>query len=183
MAAVACTVQITPPESPIRPVTVLLLDHGRHASLVLPHGELGAVRYSYGEWRYYALNRTGFRSGAAALLWPTQAALGRRVLGGETSVEDVRQTLRVATDSIYLIPADGGLVRELLGELEALFSLGAVDTVHESAVFNLDFVPHPESYFFFRNSNAMVARWLRRLGATTRGVPVLSSWHLAPPGR
>ncbi|MEX2526976.1 MAG: hypothetical protein WEA09_05000 [Gemmatimonadota bacterium] len=164
-------------------MTVLLLDHGRHASLVLPHGKLGAIRYSYGDWRYYALNRTGFRSGAAALLWPTQAALGRRVLGGDTAVEDIRRTVRVPTDSIYPIPVDAGLVSELLMELETLFGSGAMDVVHESAAFNLAFVPHPQSYSLFRNSNQMVARWLRVLGATTRGWPMISSWHLEAAGR
>lgn len=183
MALAGCAIQVTPPESPLRPVTVLLLDHGRHASLVLPHGELGAIRYSYGDWRYYALNRTGFRSGAAALLWPTQATLGRRVLGGETHAEGIQRKVRVHTDSIYPIPVDAGLVAELLQELETLFGLGAMDLVHESAAFNLDFVPHPEAYSLFRNSNQMVARWLRSLGASTRGWPVLSSWHLKVPGR
>jgi hypothetical protein len=33
------------------------------------------VRYSYGDWNWYALRRTGPAEGTAALLWPTHIAV------------------------------------------------------------------------------------------------------------
>jgi len=56
------TTTIVPPPSPQAPATVLLLDHGLHASLVLPDETGRAVRYSYGDWDYYALGETGWRN-------------------------------------------------------------------------------------------------------------------------
>lgn len=60
-----CAGRLTPPEAPVSPVTVYLLDHGRHASLVLPRREGGMVRYSYGEWRWYVEAERHLLSGAA----------------------------------------------------------------------------------------------------------------------
>ena len=71
----ACTTVIVPPVAPAEPGPVFLLDHGRHASLVLPRGDDGMVRYSYGEWKYYAQVRTGIGEASAAVLWPTRAGL------------------------------------------------------------------------------------------------------------
>ena len=45
-----CAMTFRPPVYPENPVTVVVLDHGRHSSLVLPRGDGGSVEYAYGEW-------------------------------------------------------------------------------------------------------------------------------------
>ena len=50
MPPLACTSTIIPPTEVDDPVRVVLLDHGRHASLVLPRADRGMVRYTYGDW-------------------------------------------------------------------------------------------------------------------------------------
>ncbi|MEI2420236.1 hypothetical protein V6O07_08175, partial [Arthrospira platensis SPKY2] len=76
----ACSATILPPPHPTDPVTVVLLDHGRHSSLVLPDSAGGALRYSYGDWDYYVMRDTALASGARALFRSTPAALGRQHL-------------------------------------------------------------------------------------------------------
>ncbi|MGD8699334.1 MAG: hypothetical protein PVJ43_08595, partial [Gemmatimonadales bacterium] len=46
----ACTNVIVPPAEPLAPQTVFVIDHGRHASLVLPAPDSGLVRYAFGDW-------------------------------------------------------------------------------------------------------------------------------------
>jgi hypothetical protein len=77
-----CTTVVVPPARVAEPARVALLDHGRHASLVLKTAESGMVRYAYGDWDWYAQGTTGAIEGSAAVLWPTRAALGRRRLPG-----------------------------------------------------------------------------------------------------
>ena len=43
-----CTTTVVVPPAPEQPRAVFLLDHGRHATLVLETAEGGLVRYAYG---------------------------------------------------------------------------------------------------------------------------------------
>ena len=45
----------------------------------------GMIRYSCGDWDWYALRQTGLLERSAAILWPSQAALGRKQLPGPFS--------------------------------------------------------------------------------------------------
>ncbi|MGH8287112.1 MAG: hypothetical protein ACRETT_15295, partial [Steroidobacteraceae bacterium] len=85
-----CTTTIGAPVHPADPVEVFIIDQGRTASLVIPASSGGMLRYAYGDWRWYALRETGLFRGAAALLWPTQGALGRAELGGPPTLATVR---------------------------------------------------------------------------------------------
>lgn len=72
-----CTAHVIPPSGLTAPVSVYVLNHGRHSSLVLP-GESGWRRYAYGDWQWYAENRTGLMQGAAALVERLDALGGCR---------------------------------------------------------------------------------------------------------
>lgn len=111
-----CTAHVIPPSGLTAPVSVYVLDHGRHSSLVLP-GESGWRRYAYGDWQWYAENRTGLMQGAAALFWPTQAGLGRQLLA---QPPDLAPSLTVGFVSLHKIPADAEKVAALVERLDAL---------------------------------------------------------------
>lgn len=49
-----CVAHVQPPRVERGAQKVFLVDHGRHPSLVLPHGEGRAVRYAYGDWKWFA---------------------------------------------------------------------------------------------------------------------------------
>ena len=180
-AAAGCTTHLTPPLSPVAPVPVLLLDHGRHASLVLPGGEGKTIRYSYGDWRYYARDVTGFRSGAAALLWPTAPALGRRELDAAPEEAAVRRALRVWADTVITLQVEGARAQALRTRLDSLFAAGKEKAYLYNATYDLDFVHHPRRYWIGHNSNQVLAGWLRELGINVRGPTLLSSWRVEPP--
>jgi hypothetical protein len=180
-AAAGCTARLTPPPSPANPVPVLILDHGRHASLVLPSAQGGSIRYSYGDWRYYARAVTGLRSGAAALFWPTASALGRRELEAPPEEAAVRRALRVWADTVITLEVEGARAEALRTRLDTLYSQGRDKAHLYNEIYDLDFVHHPRRYWFGHNSNQVVAGWLRELGINVRGPTLLSSWKVEPP--
>src|SRR3546814_2814263 len=84
-----CATEIVPPPAPETPVRVGVLDHGRHARLVVELLADRVVRYAYGDWDWYALGRSGPAQAVAALFWPTRGALGRRRLPGPAEPESI----------------------------------------------------------------------------------------------
>jgi len=181
-----CTSTIVPPDKPAEPVSVFVLDHGRHSSLVLPLGSgpeetAAAVRYSYGDWDYYVLRDTGFWQGLRALVPPTPAALGRQYLRGPYNVDALVEQIPVEVVDSFEIEVNADDVRALREELHAKFEAGAEQERHRWPSTNIEFVRHPQDYTLMRNSNQMIADWLEMLGCTVRGKPILSNWRIEPP--
>jgi hypothetical protein len=176
-----CAGRLTPPAAPVAPVTVYLLDHGRHASLVLPRREGGMVRYSYGEWRWYVEGERHPLAGASAMLWPTASGLGRGVHEAITSREALPRLAPEGLVRVYPLVAEEARVVALKRRLDAYFEAPGVTPVY-SEEFALSFVPYPRAYWLTHQSNLVTARWLRSLGVEVRGIPWLSNWRLeAPP--
>lgn len=166
---------IVPPRSPADPVTVFLVDYGRTPSLVLPAGEDGMVAYVYGDWRYYALRQQGVFDSVAALLWPTQGALGRRSIAGPRDAHTVRTGIGTGIDALHELEVDREAVERLQMRLDRLFRQGQDTTVD---AYGMTFVHHPRSYTYWSNSNHMTAGWLEELGCDIRGPAFNSSWRV-----
>ena len=174
-----CTTVVVPPVDPNVPRPVFLLDHGRHASLVLPRADGRIVRYSYGDWRYYAQVKTGVFRGSAAILWPTQAALGRRELPGPLEEAAVRRNVRVWSEQLYELIVDSVAIEALRVRLDSIYEANLESRIYNSA-YDLEFVHHPRAYWVFHNSNQVVARWLEQLGCRVSGLALFSRWKLKP---
>lgn len=166
---------IVPPSRPVDPVTVFLVDFGTTPSLVLPDDEGGLIAYAYGDWRYYALGRQGPYESIAAVLWPTQGALGRKPLPGPASANRVRTGIGVQVQHVYALDVERDRVVRLRTMLEQLHreNLG---TTTES--YGMTFVHHPQPYTYWTNSNRMTAEWLRALGCELRGPALASRWRV-----
>lgn len=176
----ACTHVVTPPADVVDPVPVYLLDHGRTSSVVLPDdGRL--VRYSYGDWDWYALNRTGLFRASGTLLGPTRAGIGRNAFGAGPSVDAVRSAVVVPVEAAWRIDVPAHRSAALAGELDALFARPGVEPLR-NPLYALTFVPHPEPYSLGHNSNHMTAAWLRRLGCRVDTRGVWSRWRVERPG-
>lgn len=172
-----CAATISVPPAPAEPRPVYVVDHGRHSSLVLVRGDHSLVRYAYGEWRWYAKQDTGFWRAFPTLFARTTAALGRRELAGPPTEENIRRRIPVVIDAIYALPGEPARVDALSADLDALFEARR-DTLHYNAVYDLEFVVHPEPYTLGHNSNHVVAGWLRQLAIEVRGSPMMGTWRL-----
>lgn len=175
-----CATTIVPPADPEEPVSVFLLDHGRHTSLVIPTETAGLIRYAYGDWTWYAESRPGFWAGISALLCPSQGAFGRRRLPGDQTVEGVRHGLRVGIEHIHEVRVPGPAVQALREELDSLYA-AAQETRVRNPEMDLDFVEHPLPYTALNNSNRVVADWLRQLGCRIEGSALFSRWRIDTP--
>lgn len=171
-----CAATVYPPQRVAEPVQVGVLDHGRHSSLIvqIPGGML---RYSYGDWNWYALRQTGPAQGSSALLWPTKAALGRKELPGPFSLMAVSREVRVAIEDALYLTVDARAVRRLVDRLDRIYYENSASHVYNE-VYDLVFVPHPDPYSISRNSNRAVADWLEQLECRVEGTTLLSVWQL-----
>jgi hypothetical protein len=180
----ACTTTIVPPTKVQQPQPVFVLDHGHHTSLVLPHPD-GLVRYAYGDWSWYVEMQTGATKAIRVALWPTPAALGRRVLPGTPTESDVRQAITVGIETLHEIVVDARRLETLRAELDGLFDANA-SGMKNNPWYGLAFVPHPSPYTLANNSNRQVAGWLRELGCAIEGPALWARWRIeqaaAKPG-
>ncbi len=160
-----------------QPRLVYLLDHGRHSTLVLTRADDSMVRYLYGEWRWYALQETGFFRVLPTLFFPTQAALGRKELTGAPDESGIRRQVPVVIRDIHELPAEADRIDQLDQRLKQRFE-DASDTRHHNPNYDLEFVHDPVDYTVFYNSNHVVADWLRELGVKVRGNPIWGWWRV-----
>jgi hypothetical protein len=168
---------VTAPKSPSNPRVVFLIDHGTHSSLAIETSAGQMLRYSYGDLRYYAKRDTSLASGAAAILWPTPATLGRGELRGPISEESLRDQLVVVVEQIYTLEVAGDKADQLVAKLDGIYLEGLKKHVSVPA-YGLIFAPHPTDYFLTSNSSTMVGVWLRELGVGVFGWSLISSWNV-----
>jgi hypothetical protein len=180
---VSCTTTVIPPAAVADPETVVLLTHGKSSSLVLPNEGTGLTRWAFGDWRYYARGRTGPYESAAAVLWPTQGALGRQqIASAPARLDDLIADLGIGIDDVLPLRVERAAVDSLRQRLESLFEANRATLLYNPSP-RLEFVHHPEPYTLFNSSNRKVAQWLRELGCTITGVPLLSNWRVETEGR
>jgi hypothetical protein len=163
------------PARPSEPVTVFLVDYGRTPALVLPVDENRMVAYVYGDWNYYALRNRGAFASIAALLWPTQGALGRKEIAGQPTAETVRRGFGNSLQDIYALRVDRLAADRLRGTLDRLYH-DRLDTM--VSAYDMRFVHHPHRYTYWSNSNHMTAAWMNALGCDIRGPAFASRWRV-----
>lgn len=178
----ACVATIKAPPVVENPVPIYVLDHGRHNSLVLTVGDDEALRFAFGEWRWYVDAETGLARGLSALLRKTPGALGRGQLVGPTDphcwVDQVGSEIRL----VLAYQADQDRVRQLLEELNQAFDKPLAEPLYNPRL-NLEFVLDEQPYSLGQNSNHRVVEWLRRLGFEVTGSPTLGRLRPDDPQR
>jgi hypothetical protein len=174
-----CATTVVPPAAVDDPLRVYLVDQGRHASVVLPRAEGTLVEYTYGDWEWYAENKTGFFNALNALFIPSRGALGRREIERiPDDPADLRRTL--FAEEVFPLTVERGRAGRLLERLDRQYEANLGTRLYNPE-YQLDFVHHPTRYHVLRNSNHMVAAWLEDLECETRGWTVLSRWKVVEP--
>ena len=173
LATTGCATTITPPSDPQGPVTIHLLDHGRHPSLVLPRPDGSFVRYVFGDWQWYAVGDTGFLQAFDAMLLPSKGALGRRILNSESDFAYLKKS--DPAEHTYHLTVSRADVAALDQRLDTLFAQNA-STLRVNKEYDLDFVHHPDRYHFLHNCNHVMKQWLQSLHCRVRGAAIRSHW-------
>ena len=170
-----CATVIVPPATPTDPAPVVLVDYGRHTSLVLPRPEGRSVEYAYGEWGWFALDRTGFFEALGAMLLPTQGALGRAELDVPPDPDELAR-FKLFEDAILLEVAAADAA-SLTARLDERFARQEADRVEQPRC-GLAFVPDDRDFHLFHTCNRAVADWLEALGCEVRGAAILGNFRI-----
>jgi hypothetical protein len=167
MTGGGCAMTVVPPAAPEQPVRVLLVDHGRHASLLFPTDDPESlVEYAYGDWNWFALGRDGALDVFPTLFLPTQGALGRRNWPNFDTPADAEET--IPCDVAHVLMVSGASASALRRRLDARFESN-IDTRYESADAGLTFVHDDQPYCLLSGCNVTMAEWLRELDCEVRG--------------
>ena len=166
-ALAGCTTTIIPPANPTDPVSVFVLDYGRHSSLLLPNTSAQAfTEYAYGDWNWFALDRSEWYDVFPTLFWPTRGALGRRTLHVESNPETILRV--VAGEHVLEVTVSARRARELSAALDSQFEQRS-ETLHYQPLYDLSFVHGETAFHLFENCNHVLADWLRDLGCEIQG--------------
>ena len=172
-----CQQRIEPPASVSDPVGVFVIDYGRHASLALPDDEGGLVEWSWGDWNWFALERTGIQEGLQALFASRRSTLSRRELVPAENTDEF--AARVGAENVLSLEVERERAAALQRELEARWRRGRDKAVaHPSGRV---FVPENRRYSLFNSSVHEVARWLEALGAEVSGMSLTANFKLREP--
>lgn len=179
LSLTACTTAVVPPASPIAPVSIFILDHGQHSSLLLPTETGGGVRYAYGDWAYYVEDRKSVFSGLRALAWPSRAALGRQQIAAPLVINDLSSQIGLVVIEAHEVRVAAAQVERLHFDLDRLFADSSSEPT--PGLSNPShFVEYPVPYSLVHNSNQVVGQWLTELQCTVIGRPLLSNWRIMP---
>ena len=78
--------------------------------------------------------------------------------------------------ALYLT-VDAHAVRGLTGRLDRIYATNFAERIDNQA-YDLVFVPYPEPYWIFHNSNQVVASWLEELQCRVAGPALFAVWRL-----
>lgn len=172
-----CATTIRPPASLCDPVVVVLVNYGKHASLVLPASG-GSTEFAYGHWGYFALNENDLCTGMFALCCYSQGTLGQRSF----DVAPCRAGLhgRISAESLTELKVERAKAEELRAKLEARWERYA-ETKAANSLNGLTFVKDDESYMCWNNCNHVVLRWLEALGCETSGCGCFADFKIVTP--
>jgi hypothetical protein len=178
LAIGGCATTIRPPAAPKDPVVVVLVDYGKHASLVLP-APGGSAEYAYGHWGYFALNENDLCTGMFALCCYSQGTLGRRTFDVPPGMRSLHG--HIPCESLTELTVERAQAERLRTKLDARWELHA-ETQVANAQNGLTFVKDAEDYICWNNCNHVVLRWLEELGCETSGCGCFADFRLVRPG-
>ena len=171
-----CGATVRPPADPENPVNVYLIDYGRHTGLVLPREEPRSyVEYHYGEWAWFAENRTGPLSSVRAMVFPSRGTLARREHSG--TIDEQTLARSYIFDSLYSLTVGAAEAEALRLRLDERFE-SEIETETYNPRQAMHFVHDERRYTFWGNSNTVLAGWLRELGCEVRGPALLANWRI-----
>lgn len=173
-----CAWEVVPPSvsAGVEPATVFVTDYGRHTRLGLPAGERVVVEWGFGDWDYYALEKTGPMASLRAISPFGSSTLARRDL---LRVSDVRgfQSAAGGVRTVAFV-VEREKADALLADLESRWRCGREVGAARRETEGLEFALDEERYHLLRNSNSKTAVWLRELGCEVSGMPILSNFRV-----
>lgn len=180
LSQAACTTVVTPPDpASLRdPVRVYLIDYHRHSALMLPRPGGGLREYAYGEWGWFAENRTGLLRVPGVLFVPSTGALGRADWPDPADPDQLRRL--GGFEAVFELTVERHAAEELLRDLDARFE-SRLDTLVRNDSARLDLVHDADDYSLAHHCNHATADWLGRLGVSASPVAAVANFRVRKP--
>ncbi|AFZ48024.1 hypothetical protein Cyast_2074 [Cyanobacterium stanieri PCC 7202] len=166
---------IIPPTSPLKPITVYVIDYGLHSRLILPDRPPTLVQYAYGDWEYFALQNRNLLTTLKALLIPTQGTLKREEI---SNLATLKKTVN-AQPRINLLELE--VSEEKMLKLRSKLEQRFEENIDTKITYNADriqFVKDDQEYTILHNSNHQVVEWLQAMGCEVKGIIFLPNFEL-----
>jgi hypothetical protein len=175
----ACTTIVSPPrpDSLLDPVAVYLIDYHRHSALMLPMDDGRYREYAYGEWGWFALNRTALIRAPGILFFTSAGALGRADHPAPADADALR--LSGGFQAVFELRVERARAAALLRRLDERFDARLDTLVHNQAV-GLDLVRDPDRYSIAWHCNHATVAWLRELGVEAWPVTAVARFRVRP---
>lgn len=163
-----CAYVVTPAATIESAATITLVDMGRHSEVVFPRDDGSRTLYAFGEWEWFALDRTNPLR-ALNMAGPSVGTLGRRNFVDDAEMKDWISN----GEANWEIAVEAAKMKELRDELDAEYAKGEAIEVIDHLAFGLRFVPvNTNEYLYLlvgNNCNDASARWLRAMGCRVTG--------------
>lgn len=169
---------IVPPTNPPQPVGIYLANYGKHSSVLLPTPQGHFNEYAYGDFGWFAENRTTALDVPRALFFSTSPTIGRRQLIADDNADAVSQATRSYNAVRIEVPREN--VDRLIAKLDAEY-FAKLDTVTFNPLTGLWYVCAGRHYSALHNCNIVVADWLKATGCRINGWALLSGFKVDPP--
>jgi len=166
-----CQVRVDAPRGVRDPVRVYLVDHGTHASVLLPRGDDGRlVRWDWGDWRWYALGRTTPLEVVGMALGGRAATIARGEVGPDPGGPHALRR-RLGAQAVFAIPVERDAAGRLGDALQGRFDAAPAERRAPDPYGRVVFAPDASRrYWLGSDSTAEARRWLVALGCRVRGL-------------
>ena len=177
----ACTARVLPPKKVDTPVRVWLLQFPIHPSLVLESEPGTMVMYEFGEWDWFAEQKTHWSRVFTVFLWPTPGSLSRRSVsladGSGDAITSREVRLAFFADQAWAIDVEQELATQLRQRLEERYAQASATALYRA---DLDtwFVKDPDHYHALRTCHEAMTAWLRELDCSVRGLLWTLRWRV-----
>lgn len=156
------------------------MDYGYHSSLILSERQIDGYVYhefAFGEWNWFAQDKTSWWRLPSALFRPTTATLGR---GQYQDSESLQRHLGRFQIEVFTFRVEPARAKELLKKLNHKFEEEAEGkNVYFHPLYNLSFVPlSSPRYHAFYNCNHALIDWVEELGVDVKGLHLFSRWKI-----
>lgn len=152
----------------------MLVDYGKHSSLIIPDLKGGHLEYAFGEWNYFAREKTQWYRLPTVLLLPTASTLAKGEYPNQAALD--RHLNRFVTE-IFPLATEQSKLEDFKKYVQGIYESGLESHYRKDLEFNFVKLPNL-SYSLLRNCNSVMISWLKKLGVTHQGLGLTSKWSV-----
>ncbi|MBX3359054.1 MAG: DUF2459 domain-containing protein [Phycisphaeraceae bacterium] len=179
VAAGGCATTVVPPKNPHDPVSVYIVDYGKHSSLMVPRDNDRVTEFAFSSWTWEALKWNTWLNVFPILTSPSQGTLCVKEWPGPLNEMTIR--MQTTADVVYNVRVSKQDVDRLIAKLDEAYRKREDELIFHAPT-GWVYVKSDTSYWSAHTCNTEVAVWLEELGCTVKGQQVYADFQVTNPG-